>query len=50
MRVQALRAVAPVLQEAQVAPALDFLLAAGLADPDADIREAMVSAGARPHH
>lgn len=32
--------------ELQVQPALDFLLASGLGDPDADVRELMVTAGA----
>jgi hypothetical protein len=31
----------------QVQPALDFLLASGLGDPDADVRELMVTAGVR---
>ena len=42
----ALRTVAPLLQGAQVAAALDFLLGAGLADPDPSVREQMVIAGA----
>jgi hypothetical protein len=29
----------------QVQPALDFLLASGLGDPDPDVRELMVTAG-----
>ena len=43
----ALRTVAPLLAEEQVAAALDFLLGEGLADPDPNVREQMVIAGLR---
>lgn len=41
----ALRTVAPLLAEEQVAVALDFLLSEGLADHDPNVREQMVIAG-----
>lgn len=41
----ALRTVAPLLAEEQVAVALDFLLSGGLADHDPNVREQMVIAG-----
>ena len=42
----ALQAAAPHLLPEDVPVALDFLMATGLADPDASVRSAMVAAGA----
>ncbi|KXZ48792.1 hypothetical protein GPECTOR_25g376 [Gonium pectorale] len=41
----ALHGLAPVLGDAQVNPALDFLIGQGLADPEERVREEMVAAG-----